>query len=153
MSIAGNDGRKGMLKTRPIRNQLVSGINTIVFSITMILVVFVILTFEATAPPVHFSQGVQLPKVSHSILLPRARKDGAINITVARDSKVFYGNDLVQAEDIPPRVQDALRHGSEHKIYLKVDARAKYSVVKSVIDSIQTTGIQNIAFFAQQRQQ
>jgi biopolymer transport protein ExbD len=44
-----------------------------------------------------------------------------------------------------------LRHGSEHKIYLKVDVRVRYGVVKNVINSIQTTGIQNVAFFADQR--
>lgn len=142
-----------MLKTRPIRNRLISGINIPVFSITMILVVFVVLTFEVIAPPVHVSEGVRLPKVSHSIFLPRAQRDEAILIAVTRDSKVFYGNDLVATEDVPPRVLAALRHGSEPKIYLKVDAHARYSAVKDVIDSIQTTGIQNIAFFADQRWQ
>ena len=140
-----------MLKTRPIRNRLISGINTTVFSIAMILVVFVLLVIEATAPiPTHHS-AVELPKLSHSVLLRKAQRDDAILIAVTRDSKVFYGNDLVAAEDVPPRVLAALRRGSEPKIYLRVDARARYSTVKNVLDAIQTTGIQNIAFFAQQR--
>ena len=138
-----------MLGNRPIRNRLISGINTTVFGIATILVVIVVLSFEATfGPPFHSSfHGTELPKVTHPVLLRRALRKDAIIIDVKRDSKVFYANDLVLVEDLPSRIVESLHHGSEPKAYLRVDSRAKYSVVKDVLDSIRSTGIQDISFF------
>jgi biopolymer transport protein ExbD len=81
------------------------------------------------------------------VLLRRALRKDAIIIDVKRDSKVFYANDLVVMEALPSRILESLRHGSEPKAYLRVDSRAKYRVVKDVLDSVRSAGIQNISFF------
>jgi hypothetical protein len=71
-----------MLRNRPIRNRLVSGINTTVFSVAMFLVVFVVFVIEVSyAPSFHhqFSTS-EFPKITHSVPLRRALKQGAITL-------------------------------------------------------------------------
>jgi biopolymer transport protein ExbD len=45
-----------------------------------------------------------------------------------------------------------LRHGSERKVYLKVDTRAKYGDAAAAIDQIRESGIENIGLITDQRQ-
>jgi len=137
-----------MLRTRPIRNQLISGINTTVFSAAMVVIVLTVLVIEsAYSPPRHPIHPVELPKAAHSVLLHHAVRDDAIKITVRRDGKVFYRNERLEPSDVRPRIRQDLSQGSEKKVYLQVDMRAKYAVVKDVLDSVQSAGVQNISFF------
>lgn len=142
-----------MLRDRPIRNRLITGINTTVFSIAMSAVVFVmLLIYLAYAPPPHSHfNNPEFPKVGHSVALRRALREDAITIKVTRDSKVFYSNYLMRAEDLPPKISQDLQRGSEPRVYLKVDARAPYRTVKQVLASVQSAGIENIAFFTDQQ--
>ena len=141
-----------MLRNRPIRNRLISGITT-VFSIAMILVVLVLFVIEAAyAPPFHsHNNSVELPKVDHSVWLRCALREDAITIIITRDSRVLYDNDFMLARDLPPKILQDLRHGPEAKVYLRVDASARYGLVKDVLDSIRSVGIENVAFFVNQR--
>jgi len=43
-------------------------------------------------------------------------------------------------------IQEAVRHGAERKVYVKADARARYSNVEVVMDAIRLAGITNVVF-------
>ena len=43
----------------------------------------------------------------------------------------------------------AVQEGSERKVYLKVDARAKYGDAERVVDQVRAAGIQQICILAE----
>jgi biopolymer transport protein ExbD len=48
--------------------------------------------------------------------------------------------------NLVPLLREGVREGSERKVYLRADARAKYGEVKAVLDQIRLAGIENVAF-------
>jgi biopolymer transport protein ExbD len=80
--------------------------------------------------------------------LPGARREDAIKIVLTRDGTPFFRYLRVKGNDLPDKIRDAIRNGAEKRIYLEVDARARYSDVSAVLSQIQLTGIQNISFIA-----
>jgi len=93
---------------------------------------------------------VELPDATHSVRLYAANHGDAMRIKVTRDSRVLYGDTRLNATDVKLRILQDLSRGSEKKVYLLVDKRAKYSVVKNVLNAIQAAGIENIAFLTDQ---
>ncbi len=84
--------------------------------------------------------------------MPSALREDAMLISVSRDGNVFFGTHQVRYNDLPESIRESVRHGSERKIYLKVDARAKYGDAALVIDQIRQAGIQNVGIITEQRQ-
>jgi len=62
-----------------------------------------------------------------------------VSITPAFGRAVHY-------DDLPSVIQEAVRHGAERKVYVKADARARYSNVEVVMDAIRLAGITNVVF-------
>ena len=142
-----------MLRTRPIRNRLICGINTTIFSVVMVVTLLSLFAAESVLKPTlrnYHRNNVELPAATHSVRLYAADYSDAMRIKVTRDSKVLYGERLVDPIDVKLRILQDLSRGSEKKVYLLVDKWAKYSVVEDVLNSIQAAGIENIAFLAQQ---
>ena len=73
-------------------------------------------------------------------------------VAVTRDGNVLFGTHQVQRSDLCIAIQDSLRHGSERKVYLKVDARVRYGDATSVIDQIRQATIQNVGIITAQRE-
>ena len=58
--------------------------------------------------------------------------------------------DRTPIDNLPFKIQDRLRDsGVERKIYMKVDARAKYGTLKLVLDAVHSAGIENVGFLVQ----
>jgi len=81
--------------------------------------------------------------------MPRAYRDDAIVLAIARDGKVYFGADAVRPEQFPALIRDRLTAGAERKIYLKVDRGAKYGVVALVLDEVRSAGVEDIAFLVE----
>jgi len=79
--------------------------------------------------------------------MPTAVREDAQVVCIFRDGAVFYGNTRMNAIDLPDRIRESLKKGAERKIYIRADARAKYSDIERVLDEIRKTGIQNVSFF------
>ena len=92
---------------------------------------------------------VDLAPAVHSKPLPGALKDDAIRISVSRDSHVFFRDHRLALEDFPNEILEGLRTGAEKKVYVKVDARAKYGNVSAVLEQIRLAGIENVAFLTE----
>lgn len=102
-----------------------------------------------------------LPQPSHggglSVTLPTAKtttpqraaiRDDAISISVARDGHFYFRATYVAPGDLPNLIRAALRDGSERKVYLSADTRARNKDVAIVVDQIRLAGISHLAIMA-----
>lgn len=92
---------------------------------------------------------VDLAPTAHPKPLPAAAKEDAINVSITRDGSLYFGHDRVLIKELPGLIRRAYEHGSERKVYLKADARAKYGDAKAVLDQISAAGIQDVAFITE----
>jgi biopolymer transport protein ExbD len=66
--------------------------------------------------------------------------------------EIFFNRDLIESTDrLPGLMREQVRLGSQRKVYIRADARARYRTVKDVIDAVHYAGIEQIAFIADQR--
>ena len=75
-------------------------------------------------------------------------RDDAIKIMLVRDGSVFFGNSKIYPDDLPDRIRDAVRNGAEKRIYLELDARARYGDVNALLHQILRSGIENVSILA-----
>ena len=87
----------------------------------------------------------------HSIELPKALREDVIDITVTRSGNVFFKRDRVNTDQLPSRIREAVRSGSENRIYIHADARPKYGNVAEVVHQIRLSGVQNVSILTEWR--
>jgi biopolymer transport protein ExbD len=101
------------------------------------------------SPDHHLLPSVDLPTTAHPQSLPGAIKEVALSLCVGRDGSVYFATSRVRNAELPQLLRDAYRKGSERKVYLRADARAKYGDVKKVLDQISAAGIRDVAFITE----
>ncbi len=72
-------------------------------------------------------------------------------VTIERDGQVFLGNDKVIVSQLHTKISEGLDRGSERRIYIQSDARAKYGSVVEVLDAVRSAGVENVAFLVLER--
>jgi len=97
------------------------------------------------------SNGTDLPKVTHSVGMPGANRDDAMVVAVQRDGRVWLGYHELSLDQLPTSIREAVSHGSERKMYIRADRRAKYGTVAEVLDGVRSAGVENIAFLVDER--
>jgi biopolymer transport protein ExbD len=85
------------------------------------------------------------PPGPHAMLQPGAELDDAIRISVLPHRRIIFRNTMVVANDLADLITAAVKQGSEKKIYLSADLRARNRDVQVVLDQIRTTGIPRVA--------
>jgi biopolymer transport protein TolR len=142
-----------MLRKRHRAEKLFSDFNTPQFASVMGMVVFVVLLFFMTIPTHGHGNSVNLPKVSHAILMPAALREDVMQVLVTRDGRVYFGGDqIADTSDLPRRIQDRLKdHAVERKVYINADMRARWGGVKQVLDAVRSAGILRVAFLVNPR--
>jgi len=90
-----------------------------------------------------------LVHVRHSIRMPGALKEDALKVVVTRDGTIYFREHRTALEDLPDEIREGLRNGAERKVYIEVDARAKYGGVPAVLDKIRLAGVEKIAFLTE----
>ena len=83
--------------------------------------------------------------------MPHANREDAIRVAITRDDKVFFGNELVRPNELPARIRESVNRGSERRVYILADRRARYSWVAEVLDNVRTAGIEKVGFLVEQR--
>jgi len=114
------------------------------------LAVYLVRSAVTDAP---IDRSVELAAALHARPLPAGLKEDAIAVGVMRDGMLYFGATHVKAEGLPALIRSAYEHGAERKIYLRVDARAKYAAVERAIDLIRQSGVQDVAFIVEQARQ
>jgi biopolymer transport protein ExbD len=99
--------------------------------------------------PQHYLRTVDLATAATASRQPHALLDKALKVYVTRDGSFYFQFARVALEELPQLLQTACLKGAERKVYLRVDARAKYGDVKIALDQISAAGIQNVAFMVE----
>jgi biopolymer transport protein ExbD len=136
--------RKGFLKSAHRGNELRARIDLSVAAIIsfLLLVVFMVL------PQPHRGVAVDLVVSRHTHYLPAAVRENAMKVMLTRDGSIYFHNSKVLPDSLPDMIREAIRDGAEKRIYLEIDARARYSDVSAVLSQIQATGLQNVSLIA-----
>jgi biopolymer transport protein ExbD len=87
-----------------------------------------------------------IPVARHSVPLPNAVKEDAIYIYILRDQELYFGNSRPMIEELGPDIRKRIMNGSEMRIYLEVDSRVSYGLVRQVLEQIQDAKVQNVTF-------
>lgn len=111
--------------------------------------VFLVLLFifMCITPPFHDST-VNLPNAQGATMQPGAVREDAIRIVVTRDGRFFFDTAEAEPGELPNLIRKALRDGSERKVYLLADGRAKNGDIEIVVDQIRLAGITNVVILA-----
>ena len=68
---------------------------------------------------------------------------------VTRDGTLYFNDWKVRVQDLPKRIGESVESGSEKRVYLYVDQKAKYGDVKQAPDGVCDSGIENVSFLVQ----
>lgn len=117
-----------------------------------VLLVLLIM-FMVGGPPIHGDIALDLPNVFHATAQPNARAEDAMKVYVTRDGRVYFRNTRVFAKSLPILIRGAAGEGAEKKVYLSVDARARYSDAAAVVEQIGKAGIREICILAYKREE
>ena len=140
-----------MLRQRNKSLKLISGIDVTAFASVMMVLLFIMMVGQ---PLMWFHHGfaVDLPKVQKTQSMRAANREDAMIVTIFRDGKLFFGNNLVYPPDqLADQIRGQMPHSGERKIYIRADARTYYRNVSDVIDAIHDAGITDLAFLVDQR--
>jgi biopolymer transport protein ExbD len=116
-------------------------------SIALLIVMMLI-----TGTPYHYRPwggSMELALSVHAASEPRAVREDSIRVAITRDGSLFFRNVKIVPNDLPKMIRDAVQNGAERKVYLAVDARAKYGDVKMVYDAIAEGGVNEISLIAE----
>jgi len=112
----------------------------------VLLIIFMVIT-----PMLSKGVAVNMVKTHNDIKMQEADKEDAILIAITRDGKVFLspGNTMVQVDQLPPKVKDLQQNRSDKTVYIRADARARFSSVTEVIDALRTDGVDTIGLITE----
>jgi biopolymer transport protein ExbD len=123
------------------------------FSCAMTTVVFTVLACCMTTLGYHHAAiSVELPTVTHSVAIGGltwgANRHNAMIVTVTRDGSIFMTNGRVVGHSVlTGKIKSDLSEGAEKKLYIKADAHAPFSSVKTVLEAAQSVDVHNVSFF------
>jgi biopolymer transport protein ExbD/biopolymer transport protein TolR len=132
-------------KTAP---PVVSDINVtpMVDVMLVLLIIFMVIT-----PMLTKGQPVNMVKTHNDRKIPDADKEDAILIAITRDGRAFLspGNMMIHPEDLAPKVKDLQANRSDKTVYIRADARARFSSVTDVIDNLRTAGVDSVGLITE----
>jgi biopolymer transport protein ExbD len=113
----------------------------------VLLIIFMVIT-----PMLTKGVSVDLVKTKNPVTMQAADKEDAILISVTRNGGVFLspGNTKLPADQLPERVRDLLTNKLDKTVYIRADARAKYSVVEDVVDNLRAGGANEIGLITEE---
>ena len=120
-------------------------------AMTGVAVMLLIVVMMGEAVQIHHS-GFPLDRAAteHPIPMPGANREDAIKVFITRDGAIHFGHTAIGIADVADQVRHKVRDGSERRVYLVVDQRAKYGDAEAVVDAIRGGGIWNIGLIVDQ---
>jgi biopolymer transport protein ExbD/biopolymer transport protein TolR len=117
-----------------------------------ILLVILLVLIGDTRPHHARSFPVDMPKVLHPVPMRDADRDDAMLVVITREGQVYFRNEQINVVILPVKIEDHLKDpGVERKVYIFADARARWGLVKLVIDAVRTAGVMHVALMTDQR--
>jgi biopolymer transport protein ExbD len=115
----------------------------------VLLIIFMVIT-----PMLSKGQTVNMVKTRNPIKMQEADREDAILVAITRDGKVFLspGNTMVQPDQLSGKVKDLQQNRQDKTVYIKADARARFSSVTDVIDNLRTAGVDQLGLLTEEVQ-
>ncbi len=117
--------------------------------VSVMLAILVWTRFGMPYPPYAFGSSADRAIARHSSPQPGALKEDALLISITRDGSVFFRDHRVVRADLAKEIQEGMRNGAEKRIYLVVDARAKYGDAIPILVQVRLAGIENVTFLTE----
>jgi biopolymer transport protein ExbD len=114
-------------------------------------VVLVLMVIFMTNTQPHHQSYVDLAAANHATYQPHSRREDAMHVIMTRDGKLFFGTSAANIDDLPVQIRKAIRNGSESRLYLSVDGRARYAEVAVVVGQVRLAGVENITFLTEKQ--
>jgi biopolymer transport protein TolR len=150
VAIAWKPSRANAARTAKRRSALRPEFN--IYGLAAILIVILILLMSPRMVEIDTNQlPINIPTLSNPAPQPGALREDAIEIGVSRDGHYFFGKSEIEAQEIPARIWESIRGGSEIKVYLRADARARDGDVNQVIDEVRRAGIKDLVILTNKR--
>jgi len=131
---------------------LLSGVDTSPL-LAIFLVLFIVFSVGA-ARPFHDGKQVDFPYAATAKPQPGSVREDSLQVAVTRNGDLFVsGNGTmtfsrVSADELRSRLQYVRQPSAERRVYIRADARARYSDVGKVLDAIRSIGIHDVTFIA-----
>jgi biopolymer transport protein ExbD len=100
-------------------------------------------------PSPHGHSSVDLAKTEYSILVPAARREDAMRVMITRDGRMYFGGRAISLAELPSKILEGQRGGAENRVYLLVDARAKFADVVMALQGVQRAKIGRVTFLTE----
>ncbi len=112
----------------------------------VLLIIFMVIT-----PMLSKGQQVNMVKTHNDIKMQEADKEDAILIAITRDGKDFLspGNTLIQPDQLAGKVKDLQQNRSDKTVYIRADARARFSSVTDVLDNLRNAQVDQIGLITE----
>ena len=104
----------------------------------------------AAGIPMQRGVAVDLPVTRSAVAIPEADKEDALVVAVTRNGDVFLGADRTSVAVLLEKIKSAVSNRSAKVIYIKADARAPYSTIVSILDSLDAVGLRKFALLTAQ---
>jgi biopolymer transport protein ExbD len=128
------------------KNDLLCQINMWGFVSIMLALLFIFLPITTDT---HRSVPVDRATAWHSSPQRGAQKEDAMLVSITRDGNVFFRDQHILRSELANEIRERMRNGAEKKVYLVVDARARYGDAIPVLAQIRFAGIENVNFLTE----
>jgi biopolymer transport protein ExbD len=110
----------------------------------VLLIIFMVVTpMFQPGPP------MDMARVKDPVEMPDANRDDAVIVAIARDGTTFLGNTKMPLDEISSRVRDRIASRLDKTVFIKSDARTKYSDLVRVVDEVRTAGVDEVGLLTE----
>jgi len=114
----------------------------------VLLIIFMVIT-----PMLNRDQHIDaMARARNPVDMADANKADALIVAVARDGKVFLGDEQVSREALSDKVKERLAGRNDRTIYLRADARARYKLVVDAVDDVRAAGADELGLLTEKRE-
>ena len=137
------------IMTRNEGSRINSNINVtpMVDVMLVLLIIFMVIT-----PMLKPDSHVEMARTNNPIDMADANKADALIVAVARDGKVFLGDEMVSYETLGDKVKERLAGRNDRTIYLRADARVRYQFVVDAVDDVRSAGADQLGLLTEKRE-
>ena len=113
----------------------------------VLLIIFMVIT-----PMLQKGLSVNMAKAENAEKMPNADRDDAVIVAVTKDGHFFLGSREIGLDEITGEVKDQLSNRLDKTVYVRADARAKYSNVVKAVDEVRSAGVENLGLLTEKPQ-
>jgi biopolymer transport protein ExbD/biopolymer transport protein TolR len=113
----------------------------------VLLIIFMVIT-----PMLKPDSHVEMARTNNPSDMSDANKADALIVAVARDGKIFLGNEMVSGAELTDRVKERLAGRNDRTIYVRADARARYKFVVDAVDDVRSAGADQLGLLTEKKE-